>query len=175
MPFLVAILSVMVIGSLVYCALIVPAASRYLAVKSGPCAALPPITIMKPLSGMDEGLAENLRSFFNQDYPEFEVIFAVRNLDDPAALVARKIIEEFPSITASVVVAGESPIPNAKVFSLRRMFEMARYEVVVMADSDTRVNPAFLTTIAAEMSDDEVGLVTCPYRAIPGKSFWSEL
>lgn len=164
----------LLIGSLVYCVLIVLAARQYLAVKLLPSHSLPPITIMKPLSGLDEGLYENLRSFFEQDYPLFEVLFAVRQIEDPAVQVARKVMDEFQDVAARLIAVGESPSPNAKVFSLRRMLELARHEIIVMADSDTRVDGGFLKVVAAEMQDD-VGLVTCPYRAVAGNSYWSRL
>ena len=175
MSFLAAIAVGLLIGSLAYCVLTVCAACKYLSVKVPPPPALPPITVMKPLAGLDEGLIENLRSFFDQDYPEFEILLAVRNSNDPATGIARAVMAAFPSVPSRLVVVGESPSPNAKVFSLRRMFEMARHEIVVMADSDTRVDQDFLKVIAGEMADDRVGLVTCPYQAVAGDSFWSGL
>ncbi|MGH9822938.1 MAG: bacteriohopanetetrol glucosamine biosynthesis glycosyltransferase HpnI [Blastocatellia bacterium] len=167
--------AILTAGSIIYCGLSICAAFKYLAVRLKPNPALPPISLMKPLSGLDDGLRENLRSFFNQDYPDFEVIMAIRHPDDPAAGVARQVMDEFPDIPSELVIVGESPVPNAKVFSLRRIFERARNELVVMADSDTRVDRSFFRVIAAELADERVGLVTCPYRAVPGDSFWSEL
>src|SRR5581483_8979322 len=64
---------------------------------------------------------------------------------------------------------------NAKVFSLDRMLSEARYDLLVMSDSDIRVTPEMLLVIAAEFQDESVGLATCPYRAVPGWSFWSTL
>jgi ceramide glucosyltransferase len=165
----------LVSGSLIYCSLAIWAAWRYLAVKLPAPSALPPISILKALSGLDDGLADNLRSFFDQDYPAFEVIFAIRSTDDPAAAVARTVMAEFHSIPSTLLAVGESPGPNAKVFSLGRMLDLARHEVVLMADSDTRVTPGFLRVVAGEMSDSRVGLVTCPYLAVAGRSFWSGL
>jgi ceramide glucosyltransferase len=164
----------LLIGSLVYCALMVLAARRYLAVRLMASHSLPPITIMKPLSGLDEGLYENLRSFFEQDYPLFELLFAVGHIEDSAVQIARKVMDEFQDVPARLIAVGESPSPNAKVFSLCRMLELARYEIIVMADSDTRVDSGFLRVMAAEMKDD-VGLVTCPYRAVAGNSSWTRL
>ena len=164
----------LLVGSLVYCVLIVLAARKYLAVRLLPSHSSPPITVMKPLSGLDEGLYENLRSFFEQDYPRFEVLFAVRHMEDPAVQVARKVMDEFHNVPARLIAVGEPPSPNAKVFSLRRMLELAQYEIIVMADSDTRVDTGFLKVVAAEMKDD-VGLVTCPYRAVAGNSSWTRL
>jgi ceramide glucosyltransferase len=172
---LLVVLVVLVSGSLIYCSLAVWAAWRYLAVKSPTPIELPAISILKPLYGLDDGLAENLRSFFDQDYPDFEIIFAIRGADDPAAEIARGVMAEFHLVPSKLLVVGESPGPNAKVFSLSRMLGAARHEIIVMADSDTRVDRGFLRVVAAEMSDAGVGLVTCPYLAVAGRSFWSRL
>jgi ceramide glucosyltransferase len=175
MMLLALVLAVLLVGSIMYCVLTLCAAWRYLSVETPVASSLPPITIMKPLAGLDDGLAENLRSFFDQDYPKFEILLAVSDRDDPAARVARRVMREFPAISSKLAIAGQSPAPNAKVFSLSRMFAMAQHEIVVMADSDTRVEQGFLKAIAAEMSDRKVGLVTCPYRAVSGDSLWSRL
>src|SRR5215472_6136935 len=173
-PLLVVLVG-LVSGSLIYCSLAIWAALRYLAAKLPATPALPSISILKPLSGLDEGLADNLRSFFDQDYHDFEIIFAIRHPDDPAADVASGAMAEFQSIPSRMLVVGESPGPNAKVHSLARMLEAARHEVIVMADSDTRVDRGFLRIVAAEISDPGVGLVTCPYLSVAGQSFWSAL
>ena len=136
---------------------------------------LPPISILKPLSGLDEGLEENLRSFFRQDYPAFELIFSVRHPDDPAVRVVEKLCCEYPEVPAQLFVTGEPPYANAKVFALERMLSGAHYGILVMSDSDTRVGPGLLRGIAAEFQDERLGLATCPYRAVPGSGLWSTL
>jgi ceramide glucosyltransferase len=103
------------------------------------------------------------------------VLLAVNRADDPAAAVARRIMDEFPFVPAQLVITGESPRPNGKVFSLQHMLDRARHQILVMADSDIRVTPEMLRVLVAEMYDPAIGLVTCPYRAVPGKSFWSKL
>jgi ceramide glucosyltransferase len=134
------------------------------------------MSVLKPLCGHDDGLEENLRSFMTQDYPEYEVLFGVHRRDDAAVAVAEKIISEFSGrISARLVITGESPIPNAKAFSLNRMVREARCDVLVMSDSDVRVTPNLLSHLAQELQDDHVGLISCPYRAVPGKSLWSRL
>jgi ceramide glucosyltransferase len=173
------LLLILLAGSLVYCLLTAIAAARYLAVvppKPGSKAGLlPPVSILKPLSGDDLGLEENLRSFFEQDYPDFEVLFAVRRADDPAVAVAERVRARYPGVASRLIVTGEPPYPNAKVFSLDRMLAAARHDLVVMADSDVRVTPAHVPTLVAEFQDDRIGVITCPYRAVPGASFWSTL
>src|SRR3954465_6520942 len=109
-------------GCWVYCALAVVAAVRH---KRGCRPSAPgipaPISILKPLAGLDEGLEENLRSFFEQDYPIFELLFAVRHEDDPAVPVVRRLISEYPSVSARLLLTGEPPYPHAKVYSLQCM------------------------------------------------------
>ena len=137
---------------------------------------MPPISILKPLCGDDEGLEDNLRSFFVQDYPQYELLLGVHRKDDPAAALASKIIKEYSGrIEARLVVTGESPIPNAKAFSLNRLVREAKYDLLVMGDSDVRVQPNLLATLAQEFQQKSVGLITCPYLAVPGRSVWSRL
>lgn len=163
-------------GSLVYCVLIVIATRSYLRQPCGqPGAAPPPISVLKPLAGVDEGLETNLRSFFEQDHPAYELLFAVREEHDPAAAIVAALQAQFPTRASRLIVTGEPPYPNAKVFSLDRMLGEARYDLLVMSDSDIRVAPGFLSAIAAEFSDPTIGLATCPYRAVAGASFWSKL
>jgi ceramide glucosyltransferase len=165
----------LVAGSWVYCVLTVIAAIRYRETRPADAFFFPPISILKPLAGVDEGLAENLATFFDQEYPEFEVLFAVRDPADPAIGVVEKLRAEHPEVPARLIVTGEPPYPNAKVYSLDRMLQEAQHDLVVMSDSDIRVTPEMLQTLAAEFADPETALATCPYRAVPGSSVWSTL
>src|ERR1700683_1768518 len=101
---------------------------RPLRVKDGP-----PVSILKPLSGVDDGLEENLRSFFEQDYAQFEILFAVRNAKDPSVEVVERLSASYPHIPARLIVTGEPPYANAKVFSLDTMLGAARHGLIVMA------------------------------------------
>jgi ceramide glucosyltransferase len=176
MVILTTALAVLLTGSLVYCVLIVIATRRFLSTTLPNPGNKPPISVLKPLCGHDDGLEENLRSFLTQDYPKYEVLFGVHRSDDPAVAVAENIIREFSGrISARLVITGESPIPNAKAFSLNRMVREANYDVLVMSDSDVRVTPSLLSHLAQELQDDHIGLISCPYRAVPGKSLWSRL
>jgi len=165
----------LVTGSLVYCVLTIIAAIRYRAVRVPELHTPMAISILKPLAGVDDGLEENLRSFFEQDYQEFEILFAVRKQDDPAIAVAERLRNRYPRIPSRLIVTGEPPYANAKVYSLDLMLEAARHDLLVMADSDIRVTRDMLATIAAEFQDPRLGLATCPYRAVPGRSFWNIL
>jgi ceramide glucosyltransferase len=162
-------------GALIYCLLTIVAAQRYRSVIPPRLESAEPISILKPLAGLDDLLESNLRTFFRQDYPAFEILFAVRSVDDPAVAVVKKLQHEFPGVPARLFVTGESPYPNAKVFSLDLMLKQAANDLVVMSDSDIGVTPDLLRTVAAEFQDERTGVATCPYRAVPGNSFWSRL
>jgi ceramide glucosyltransferase len=173
---LALLLSALVAGSWVYCVLTVVAARRYRDAQPGQAKGLPHISVLKPLAGVDEGLEDNLRTFFEQDYPAFEILFAVRDAADPAIGVVERLRSQYPATPSRLIVTGEPPYPNAKVYSLDRMLAAAQHDVLVMSDSDIRVTPAMLATIASEFEDQSIGLATCPYRAVPGQgSFWSLL
>jgi len=174
------ILLALVASALLYSGLTVIAALRYVAVRPPVLRStehfnIEPVSILKPLSGLDLDLESNLRTFFEQDYPSFEILFAVRESDDPAVAVAEKLQREYPRVPSRLVITGEPPYPNAKVFSLDRMLHASAHDLVVMSDSDVRVTPTLLRTIAAEFQDPKLGIATCPYRAVAGTSFWSRL
>ncbi len=170
------ILAALVTGSLVYCVLVIVAARKYLAaVPIYTPQTFPPISILKPLHGLDDGLEQNLISFFEQDYPHFEILMAFRNADDPAYGLVKQICQRYPKVPSRIVLGGEPPWPNAKVWSLDLMMKVAVNDLLVMSDSDIRVTPGMLRVIAAEFADEKLGVSTCPYRAVPGKSFWSKL
>jgi ceramide glucosyltransferase len=165
----------LIAGSLVYCILVIVAARRYLSVRPPPLTLPISISVLKPLFGVDEGLEENLRSFFTLDYPDFEILLAVRRSDDPAVAVVQFLRREYPHVRSQLLIVGEPPYANAKVFSLDRMMAAARHDVLVMSDSDIRVTPEMLHVVAAEFQDPKLGVATCPYRAIAGRSLWSQL
>jgi ceramide glucosyltransferase len=169
------LLLALVAGSLVYCVLTIAAAVRYKSVRPPAARDWPPISVLKPLSGADEGLEENLASFFEQQYPCFEILFAVHAVSDAAVGVVENLRTRYPAVPSRLMVTGEPPYPNSKVYSLDRMLKSARHDLIVMADSDVRVTPSMLAVIAAEFEDGKLGLSTCPYRAVPGRSFWSTL
>jgi ceramide glucosyltransferase len=172
---LALLLLALVAGSLVYCILTIFAAVRYRVVRPPELRAAVPISVLKPLAGLDDGLEANLRTFFEQSYPRFELLFAVRSREDPAIEVVERLRTRYPAVPSRLIVVGEPPYPNAKVYSLDRMLAAAEHDLLVMADSDIRVTPDMLSTIAAEFQDERLGLATCPYRAVPGRSFWSTL
>ena len=137
--------------------------------------AAPAVSVLKPLAGEEPGLAENLDSFFRLSYPRYEILCAARDADDPALTIAREVRSDHPDADAQLLVAGESDRPNAKVHSLSAMTTAAAGELLVISDSDIRADPALLSEIARDFEDPAVGVVTCPYRAVPGPSLWSRL
>jgi ceramide glucosyltransferase len=169
------LLPALVTGAAVYCVLTILAAIRYRAVRPPELCDPPQISVLKPLAGVDDGLEANLRTFFEQDYPRFEILFAVRSEKDPAIEVAERLRVQYASVPSRLIVTGEPPYPNAKVYSLDKMLAAAAHDLIVMSDSDIRVTPNMLPVIAAEFQDPRLGLATCPYRAIPGNSFWNTL
>ncbi len=167
------------LGSWVYCVLMVVAARRYLRDSAQLAIAEdgPFLSVLKPLHGLDDGLEENLRSFFSQEYPPgFELLFAARHPGDQGLALARRLSAEYPNVPARFFVTGEPPIPNAKVYSLALMTREAASDLLVMADSDIRVGAGMYRQVAAEFAAPRMGVATCPYRAVPGGgSFWSRL
>jgi ceramide glucosyltransferase len=121
----------------------------------------PALSVFKPLCGVDEGLYENLVSFVEQRYPQFELVIGVADPFDPALEVVEKLCRQYPHAPVRVVVHGEDdPAANPKVISLQHMARVARYEHWLISDSNVRVRPDYLSTIAAEMADPNVGLVS---------------
>lgn len=174
---LIAIFAALLAGSLVYCLLVVLAAIKHTwETRAHPSAAANvSISVLKPLSGIDEGLRENLVSFFEQDYDNFELMFAVQDTEDPAAELLHSLIALYPHVPCRLLITGESPYVSPKVYSLSLMTAAASHDLLVMSDSDIRVDRTFLSRIAAESSADRYDLATCPYRAVPGRTIWSRL
>jgi ceramide glucosyltransferase len=162
-------------GSIVYCALAIVGAFRYRRSGAPPVTEFPPVSVMRPMAGAEDNTEANLRSLFAQRYPTFEVLLSVHSASDPAAEVARRVMEEFPGIRARLIVAGPSPQPNAKVWSLRALVKEVEFGNIVMTDSDIRLHPDCLRTVISELCGPGVALVTCPYRAVGGPGFWPRI
>ncbi len=168
--------ALILLGCWVYCLLAIAGAVMHARSRRTPdCKEQTAISVLKPLAGKDEGLEENLRSFFEQDYSNYELLFAVRQEDDAAVPIVRRLMRRYPLVQSKLIFTGEPPYPHAKVFSLQNMFDESQHELVVMSDSDVRVGPDFCWKLAAEFADARLGLVTCPYRAVAGEGIWSRL
>ena len=136
---------------------------------------LPPVTILKPVHGMEPQLEATLESFFRQDYPEYELVFGARSLDNEALSVVEKLRDRYPQVRSRVVISGDPLWPSAKVFSLAKMIASSDSSYFVISDSDILVKPDFLRNVMPPLRDPKVGLVTCLYKGIPARGFWSLL
>lgn len=171
-------LVILVAGGSVYLVISLIAAWHYLATRRDDDALAvepAPISILKPLAGADLDLESNLRTFFAQPYPNFEIVFAVADANDPAVSIVRRLQFEYAQVDTRLLIVGEAPYPNRKVWSLDHLVRAAQYDIVAMSDSDIRVDDRFLAAINREFANDYVDLATCPYRAVAGASFWSKL
>jgi len=142
---------------------------------NSPATQLPPVTIFKPVHGMEARLEENLESFFQQDYPDFEIIIGARSADDPAIVLAEKLRQSYPQVKSRIVASGPPLWPNAKVYTLDKMIALSRNDYFVISDSDVRVGPDFLRNVVPPLFDRKLGLVSCLYRGDPAGDFWSTL
>jgi ceramide glucosyltransferase len=136
---------------------------------------LAPVTMLKPLCGAEPGLYEHLRSFCRQNYPEFQIVFGVRDQADPACAVVKRLRAEFPSVPIELVIDQRLHGTNFKISNLINMLPYARHEILVMADSDASVGTDYLAAVTAPLADHKVGLVTCIYRGMPTPRLWSRL
>jgi ceramide glucosyltransferase len=140
-----------------------------------PTEALPPISILKPLKGTDPDIYASFRSHCVQDYPEYEIIFGVSDPADPAVASVEQLRREFPERRIQLVVCAEILGPNVKVSNLERMVQSARFEHLIVNDSDIRVEADYLQRIAAPLADTQVGMVTCLYRGAAAATAGSRL
>ena len=135
----------------------------------------PPISNLKPVRGSDPEAYENFASFCRQDYPEYEVIFCVGDENDPVLPVIRRLQKDFPDRPIRVLLGSGRAAANDKVAKLARMSAEARFEHLVISDSDVRVGPDYLRTLIAPMADPQTGAVTCFYVSSGEKTLLDEL
>lgn len=136
---------------------------------------LPPVSVLKPVHGDEPDLEQNLASFFEQDYPEYEILFCARHENDLGLAAARRVMARYPLVKARVLTCGEPPWPNARTFSLEVMRREALYPILVTADSDVRVTPDYLRAVVEPMRDSQVGMVTSLYRGCTRHGLWARL
>ena len=125
---------------------------------------LPPISILKPVRGLDPGFYEAIRSHATQDYPDFEILFGAARMDDPALDEIRRLQAEVPRIPIRII-HSTTGAPNGKVGVLIDLAREARHRTLLVNDSDIRLPPGYLRGIVAPLEDPQVGVVTCLYRA----------
>jgi ceramide glucosyltransferase len=156
-----------------YYIIAIVAARRFFAKRATPPPSdfTPPVSILKPIYGLDRETYENYASFCRQDYPEFEILFCVSDEQDPAVPVIRKLIQYFPTRPIRLLVGSEPLGASDKVNKLCRMVREARHEIIIVTDSDVRVDPGFLRAIADDFRESAVGGVTCLYRGLTDGTF----
>jgi ceramide glucosyltransferase len=125
----------------------------------------PPISILKPLCGLDTGAYAKLASFCQQQYPTYQIIFGVRESNDPAIAVVKQIISDFPKVDIRLVIDDHVIGNNLKVSNLANIAPFVRHEFLLISDSDIKVGPTYLQRIVQPMQDERIGLVTCLYRS----------
>jgi ceramide glucosyltransferase len=136
---------------------------------------VPPVSIVKPVRNVDREAYENFASFCRLDYPKYEIVFAVADRDDPVIPVIQKLQQSFPICSIRLVTAVANLGANNKVNNLCQLVQEAKHELIVMSDSDVRVEPDYLRNVVAPFSDPRVGVVTALYRGISGRGLVSAL
>jgi ceramide glucosyltransferase len=167
--------TILLIPTWAYVIAAVLAVRRFVRRRPTPAAAdQPPISVLKPLHGDEPGLYENLRSFAEQDYPTAQLILGVSDPADTALPVARSLACDLPDHDIALVVDGRVNGSNRKVANLENMLDRARHQIVVLADSDMRVDRRYLAVVTAPLHDPKLGVVTCLYRGVSTGGRWSD-
>ncbi len=135
----------------------------------------PRVSVLKPVHGVDFGSEQNFRSFCTQDYPNYEILFAVNDDSDAAVPLIRRLAAEFPERTIRIVSGAPFLGENRKVNNLVAMLREAQHEIIVITDGDVRVGPDFLRNVVAPFEHSGTGVVTSLYRGVAQKSFFAEL
>ena len=171
------ICALLALAGVAYFAMCVVAASRFQRECSHPGETnfTPPASILRSLKGLDPHMYAAFRSHCLLDYPEYEVLFGVSDLNDPALALVEKLREEFPHVKLRIVHCPNVLGLNGKVSNLAQMLPQARYEHIVINDGDILVPPNYLTRVLAPLAQPGVGMVTALYRGLAGKTLGSKL
>jgi ceramide glucosyltransferase len=171
------------VTSSIYCGMVAVAAVRFAVRRrrelQEPMDFLPALSVLKPVHGTEPGMERNFESFFEQDYPDFELLFCARHETDEGLRLARRVGERYRQVKAQYVTCGE-PQPkfhNAKVYSLAKLDSVAKNDLFITSDADVRVRPDYLRRMAQNLKDAHVGLASCVYigTAHEGAGFSSRL
>jgi len=138
-----------------------------------PDSRLPKVSILKPLHGMEPQLERNLESFFQQDYPSFEILFALDTADDSALPLVRTLCAKYAHIPSKVMITGEPPWPNPPAYAFSRMAAEASTDLLITSDSDVEVERNYLREVVPPLLESNNGMLTCVYRGLSTGTFWS--
>ena len=163
------------IGSALYYLAVIVASLRFRSERKPHPVFTPPVSILKPLKGVDPNFYECLASHCRQSYPQFEIIFGLCDPRDSATATIAQLQRDFPQVPIKLVIVPESHGANRKMNSLARMLPQAAHDFIVINDADIRVEPDYLRSVIAPLGDESVGLVTCLYRGVPAGGFASIL
>ena len=126
----------------------------------------PSVSILKPVCGCDRYAYENLASFCNQTYSNYQIIFAIHDCDDASVAIVKQLMRDFPAVDLQLVVSDHSIGTNRKVSNVANAFTKARHDIILLADSDVRVTPDYLQQVVQPLHHADVGVVTCLYRSL---------
>ncbi len=135
----------------------------------------PAVTVLKPVYGLEKNQRENLRSTCLQDYPEFQVVFSVQTPDDPVVPLLNEIQREFGEARVTVAIENRRPGTNGKINNMMGGLLHARHDILVISDSDVRLEPDYLKTIIAPLADPEVGCVCTLYKAACADTWFEKM
>jgi ceramide glucosyltransferase len=142
---------------------------------SGVLDTLPPVTILKPVCGLEKNLAENLRTACEQDYPTYQVVYSAQRQDDPAIDVLRELEREFGPERVSVVVSDVQVGENGKINNLAGALPSARHDILVISDSDVRLRPDYLKAIVSPLADPSIGGVSTYFKASDAGPWYEQM
>jgi ceramide glucosyltransferase len=170
---LVRTTEVAAVVSLGYVAVAIACTARFARRTPDVATATPPVTLLVPLHGLEFSLEANLRAFIEQDYPAFQLVFGVAREDDAALPLARRIAADYPHAAIDIAVGFEPSARNPKLANVLSMMRFVRHERLVLADSDTLVDRAYLRTVTAPLEDAQIGAVTALFGGHPDDTFAS--
>src|SRR5579883_2437630 len=166
------------ISSTVFQGMVFVGAARFLRTRKkapGPSGFCPPVSLLKPLHGDEPNLEAHLATFFEHDYPHYEILFCARHANDPGLAAARRVAARYPHIPAKFLSTGDRTYINAKVSSLEKMAAAAGTDLFIISDSDVRVDRNYVREVVAPFACEDVGVVTCLYRGEASEGLWSKL